>query len=75
MRLIDLHLLAIAILGLGIFGLGLRSQLGVLGVFVVAQFILVTRNLIGKERHFKKFAVNEALVILLSLLVFLTIKS
>jgi hypothetical protein len=75
MRYIDIHLLVITVLGVVIFGLGISSQLGVILTFIVAQFVMVSRNLIGNRKNFGKLAVNELLVILLCGSVFFVIRS
>ena len=74
-EIIELHTFVIAVMGLGISGYGFGSQLGVAGVFVVCQFILVTRCLIGEYKEWGQFLVSEVIVLFLCAVALAMLKS
>ena len=68
MKYLDIHNLVLAILGLFTFGFGLHFKIGdagIIGVFVVLLFPLLTRYVFVAAKDWRSFALNVLLLAVL----------
>ena len=75
MKHLDLHVVFIVVLGLLVFGAGLATELGVLGVLLVSQCLLLTKLLRGSRKDWMTYAVKSVFTIAACVVCFIVIRS
>ncbi len=63
MSRIDLHIVAVTVLGLALFGFGMESKPGLVGVLLVSQALLFVRCMERRHMSWGQIVANELFVL------------